>query len=216
MEVRIKELRKERGLTLEELAEKAGMSVSFLSMIENGKRNVNAARLDALARALNVRIPELLRDGALSPALAEHLRIISELPLDDQRSIFRHAMGLSLEQEEPDNVEIDAPVEVGEQEPSVAAKAFVSSGNKYPYAAIGARVRRLRDHLGYASMDFAHLHGWGPTQLVNWETGHRRITIEAATILRERYGVSLDWVYLGVEGSLPQHLIKPLALKSKA
>lgn len=82
----------------------------------------------------------------------------------------------------------------------------------YPYREIGDRVRRLREHLGYRKLkDFADLNGWGHTQLTNWETGHRRITVEAATKLRERYAVSLDWVYLGIENALPQNLAKALS-----
>lgn len=81
----------------------------------------------------------------------------------------------------------------------------------YPYADIGERIRRLRRTLGYSNTDFARLHNWGQTQLTNWETGHRRITVEAATKLRDRYQVTLDWIYLGVESSLPQNLAKSLA-----
>lgn len=81
----------------------------------------------------------------------------------------------------------------------------------YQYADIGSRVRKLRTHLRYSVKDFAALNGWGDTQLTNWETGHRRITVEAATKLRERYAVSLDWVYLGIESALPQNLAKALS-----
>lgn len=82
---------------------------------------------------------------------------------------------------------------------------------EYPYAAIGARIRRLRKHFGFSLHDFADLHAWGATRLTNWETGHRRITVEAATQLRARYGVTLDWIYLGAEGGLPVDLARALA-----
>jgi transcriptional regulator with XRE-family HTH domain len=85
------------------------------------------------------------------------------------------------------------------------------SGADYPYAEIGERLRKLRRALGFSNTDFARMHNWGQTQLTNWETGHRRITVEAATKLRDRYQVTLDWIYLGVESSLPQNLVKSLA-----
>jgi transcriptional regulator with XRE-family HTH domain len=102
MELRIKELRKDRGLTLAELADKVGLSVSYMSQLENGKRNVNALRLDAIARALEVRTSELLRDGVLSSEIEEHLRILRKLAVDDQMSIFRLARALHREREERD------------------------------------------------------------------------------------------------------------------
>lgn len=38
--VRLKEIRKERKMTLKELAEGAGVSISFLSQVERGKSSV--------------------------------------------------------------------------------------------------------------------------------------------------------------------------------
>jgi transcriptional regulator with XRE-family HTH domain len=57
---RLRTLRKDRGLTLAALAEQAGMSVSYLSAVENG---VNLPSLQLLARltdALGVSIPPVL------------------------------------------------------------------------------------------------------------------------------------------------------------
>ena len=43
---RIKALRKEHSLTLKDLSEKANISISFLSDIENGRSNPSLERLD--------------------------------------------------------------------------------------------------------------------------------------------------------------------------
>ena len=54
---RIKKLRKEAGLTLQELAEKAGLYKSNISDIENEKRfRPNVKTLEKLAEALNCEI----------------------------------------------------------------------------------------------------------------------------------------------------------------
>lgn len=82
---------------------------------------------------------------------------------------------------------------------------------EYLHEEIGSRLRRLRRARGFTVAEFAKLHGWNPTQLTNWETGHRRITIDAAAQLRERYGVTLDWIYLGSEAALPQNVARDLA-----
>ena len=49
---RIKKRRNELGWTQDVLAQKAGISKSFLSDLENGKRNVGADTLYDIARAL--------------------------------------------------------------------------------------------------------------------------------------------------------------------
>ncbi len=50
----IKAWRNYRSLTLQALADRAGISKAFLSQIENGKRTGTIAVLSALARALDV------------------------------------------------------------------------------------------------------------------------------------------------------------------
>lgn len=56
---RVRLLRNERGLTQEQLAERAGISVDFLSLIERGKNSPSFENLDELADALNVTVAEL-------------------------------------------------------------------------------------------------------------------------------------------------------------
>ncbi|MEL6746241.1 MAG: helix-turn-helix transcriptional regulator [Pseudomonadota bacterium] len=65
-------IRTERGLTLEQLSERAGMSVSVLSRLEHDGQ-YRMPHIEALTRALGVTIPELLglRDGAPTMAFAE-------------------------------------------------------------------------------------------------------------------------------------------------
>jgi transcriptional regulator with XRE-family HTH domain len=49
---RIRELRKRKGFTLQELSELVGLSVSYLSQIENGQVNLNINNLESIGRAL--------------------------------------------------------------------------------------------------------------------------------------------------------------------
>jgi transcriptional regulator with XRE-family HTH domain len=58
---RVRLLRLTRELTQEELAAAAGMSRSFVSIIEHGSHGVDVVRLIRLAAALDVSIEELLR-----------------------------------------------------------------------------------------------------------------------------------------------------------
>jgi DNA-binding XRE family transcriptional regulator len=52
--------REHRGLTISALAEKAGLSQSYLSQIESGKREGRVGMLVNLARALSVGLEDLV------------------------------------------------------------------------------------------------------------------------------------------------------------
>lgn len=57
---RLRQLRVERGLTLQQVAERANVDVSTLSRLESGKRRLAIDHLPGLASALGVTVDELL------------------------------------------------------------------------------------------------------------------------------------------------------------
>jgi transcriptional regulator with XRE-family HTH domain len=61
---RLRELRTQRGLTLEEVARAARIDVSTLSRLESGKRRLALDHLPGLAAALSVSTDELVREPA--------------------------------------------------------------------------------------------------------------------------------------------------------
>lgn len=58
---RIAELREERGWTQKELSERGGLSVTFLSEVENGRRNISSAKLLRIADELGTTMDYLAR-----------------------------------------------------------------------------------------------------------------------------------------------------------
>lgn len=60
MRRRLRELRGERGLTLEVVASRASIDVSTLSRLESGKRRLSLDHLPGLAAALGVTADEIL------------------------------------------------------------------------------------------------------------------------------------------------------------
>lgn len=58
---RLREERHARGLTLEDLGERADMNWSYIAQIERGERNVSLDNLAALADAVGVPLSDLLR-----------------------------------------------------------------------------------------------------------------------------------------------------------
>jgi len=58
----IRKRREELGLTQEELAEKADLHWTYVSGIERGLRNVTIVKLSDIARALDVRVRDLVEE----------------------------------------------------------------------------------------------------------------------------------------------------------
>jgi len=56
---RIKTLRKKRGWTQIEMAEKIGIDYSFLADVERGKRNISILNLALISRGLGVSLSQL-------------------------------------------------------------------------------------------------------------------------------------------------------------
>ena len=67
---RVKELRAQKSLTLEELAERSGCTPGFLSQVERNKAVPSISMLYAIAEALDTRVsdffPETIRPARIS------------------------------------------------------------------------------------------------------------------------------------------------------
>jgi transcriptional regulator with XRE-family HTH domain len=57
----LRELRRQKGLTQEEVAEKAGVSVKYYSELERGLRNITLGNLQRVLIGMRVRKEEVLR-----------------------------------------------------------------------------------------------------------------------------------------------------------
>lgn len=58
---RVRELRRERGMTQEQLSFEIGADNSYIANIENAHRDIPLSRIRMIAKALNVAPYELLR-----------------------------------------------------------------------------------------------------------------------------------------------------------
>ncbi len=61
---RVRGLREGKGFTQEEFARRCGISVSFASLLERGERSPSYETLMTVARALEVPVAELFREGS--------------------------------------------------------------------------------------------------------------------------------------------------------
>lgn len=97
MGLKIKDLRKKRGLTGEQLAEVVGVTKGYISELENGKKTPGAGLVLRLADALKVEVFELY-EGTLTEqkaaALHAHMEVMSQLEEGDRIAIEKAALGL--------------------------------------------------------------------------------------------------------------------------
>lgn len=77
---RVREIRRAKNITQQQLAQEVGVSVSFIGHIERGFRNISIDKLPLLCKALDVSPDDLLKDHSSS-----HLpnRTQSELLMND-------------------------------------------------------------------------------------------------------------------------------------
>lgn len=59
---RVRETRKERNLSQEELSFKADLHRTYIGMIERAEKNITLVNIEKIAKALNVDIKELFND----------------------------------------------------------------------------------------------------------------------------------------------------------
>ena len=57
----LRRIRKEKGMTQEDICDALGLDRGYISSIENGKRNPTLSTLKKLADALKVHVEELLK-----------------------------------------------------------------------------------------------------------------------------------------------------------
>jgi len=59
--LRIRELRKEKGISQEELAFKAGIDRTYMTSVENGKRNISIINIEKIVLALDESIESFFK-----------------------------------------------------------------------------------------------------------------------------------------------------------
>lgn len=75
-----------------------------------------------------------------------------------------------------------------------------------PYGDIAERIRWHRALMGMEQKDYAHKAGLQRSQLSNWESGDYRLSLDGARALRRTYGLSLDFMFEGIDDALPMTL----------
>jgi len=95
MGLRIRELRKKRGLTQVQLSDKAGLSRPLLAQIESGSRPANTLRLASIAKALEVAVEDLFEVEDEEGYRRLILDLMRSMTPEDRAAVLRVAQGLA-------------------------------------------------------------------------------------------------------------------------
>jgi transcriptional regulator with XRE-family HTH domain len=82
---RIKELRKQKGLTQEQLAERVDLAARYISLIEVGRSSPSLETIDSIAATLGVELKELFDFVHLDPLAVAPDQMVKKLATVDER-----------------------------------------------------------------------------------------------------------------------------------
>lgn len=86
IDIRVREQRKKRNLTLAELSKRTGISISFLSQIESGKGVMTLVTLKKIAQALDIPMKELFSESQEDEAV---IRFCSDKDITSLQNNYR-------------------------------------------------------------------------------------------------------------------------------
>ena len=75
-----------------------------------------------------------------------------------------------------------------------------------PYSDIAERIKWHRSTLNLKQETYAQSIGVKRPALSLWEAGTHRLSLDGALALRTKYGLSLDFMYEGIDDALPMTL----------
>lgn len=187
---RIRALREERGYTLQDLAKRAKLSLSYLSEIERGSKRPSLKTIEKLAGALNVPKTQLIEGEVTDTGLT----------LGEKIRIIRNEKNMSL-QDLADKVGISlsylSEIERGTVYPALNTLKRVAEGLGIPATALmghegtlGHKLKSLREEYGLTQAQLANLAGVTAGLIGQIEQGKVQPSLKTLEKLAEVMGVS--------------------------
>ena len=95
--MRIRELRKAKGLTGEQLADMVGITKGYVSELENHRKTPGAKLTMELANALGCEVYDLFEgtdEERRDAEIQAHIEVMNQLEESDRKAILKAALGL--------------------------------------------------------------------------------------------------------------------------
>lgn len=198
---RIREFRKERGLTLTQLAEKADISPSFLSGIERGVKKASINVLNKLSLAVNIPVSYLVAETMQSTENE-----------DNRLNLIRNARGLTIEElSEISDVSISVITEYEEGRKKLSLQdmeklcealnvniSYLLSHGKKKYK-LNERLRSIRKNQGMSVTSLADKAGVSPGLISQIENNQTMPSFETLEAIAGATGISLSYIWIEKE-----------------
>jgi transcriptional regulator with XRE-family HTH domain len=205
----IRDFRRKRNLSLQELARRAGLSVSYLSEIERGKKQPSLETIDKLATALNIS-----REGFFEHPDAPEPRTVA---LGDKISLLRREKKMTLAQL-AEKAGISSAylchIETGRAMPSlstlksIAAALGVCTDDLMTASHVGYKLKKVRCERGLTQSELAKKAGVSPGLIGQIESG--RVEPSIKTLEKIASALSLSPCYFVADNDEISALLRPM------
>jgi transcriptional regulator with XRE-family HTH domain len=187
----IRALREERGYTLQDLAKRANLSLSYLSEIERGSKKPSLRSIDRVAAALNVAKTTIVEGEVTDNGLL----------LGDKIRLLRKGKEISLQelaQRSGISLSYLSEIERGAVYPALGTMRRIAEGLSVPAtvlirhgdSAVGRRLKALRDESGLTQANLASLAGVTAGLIGQIEQGKVQPSLKTLEKLASVMGVS--------------------------
>lgn len=186
----IRSLREERGYTLQDLARRASLSLSYLSEIERGSKRPSLKTIDKLASALNVAKTQLIEGDVIDTGLS----------LGDKIRLMRGEKNLSLQDlavKAGISLSYLSEIERGTVYPALNTLKRIAEGLGVPPSSVmghegslGHKLKALREEYGLTQAQLANLAGVTAGLIGQIEQGKVQPSLKTLEKLAEVMGVS--------------------------
>jgi XRE family aerobic/anaerobic benzoate catabolism transcriptional regulator len=171
---RVRAWRARRGMTRRQLASDSGLSERFLADMESGKGNASVHSLEAVARALNITVLDLLQETP-RPAMARVLGLLGRLDdaqLDQAHALLGSTFGLDSTQGREQRIALIGLRGAGKS----TLGAQLAALREVPFVELDREVER---EAGTSMNEIFLLHG---------QAGYRRYERRALMRIAEEHG----------------------------
>ncbi|MEM8963931.1 MAG: helix-turn-helix domain-containing protein, partial [Acidobacteriota bacterium] len=216
--LKLRRLRQDRGLGLKDLARLSGMSISYLSEIEKGRKYPKPDKMLALARGLDVTFDDLV-----SLQVDQELNAVKDMMRSPLMQGFPfHLFGLRAQ--DVVSLVTDVPEKAG-----ALVRTFLEVGRTYDvrveqflFAALRSYQQMHDNHfedLERAAAGFVERHGWSDATTLEpeWLQGvlEDEYGYRVATLDPERYPSLAGLRSIFIDGDRPAVLLNPRLLPSQ-
>jgi transcriptional regulator with XRE-family HTH domain len=191
----LRRVREERGLTLQAVADRTGLSVSYLSEIEQSKKRPSLKTARKIAESLGLPLSNLLPSQPVEEEQA------TGLSLGDRLRLAREGRNLTLEDVATQagiSPSYLSQIELGQTAPAVPTLRRLSEALEAPLASLvpqtrdnlGIKVKRLRENLALSRAEVASKAGVSVSLIAQLENGRTQPSLDTLQRLSDVLGVS--------------------------